>query len=102
MPLTRTVGNYFDSSASFLRRVERWAGPSSYVTGGEDCSPAMFGLGLIVKGPSGIASNGTDTRLVWWNPTTEKLMWFLPDTNAQVANGQDLSAYSFQYDVIGR
>jgi hypothetical protein len=101
MPLSRTIGNYFDTSSSFLRRVERWSGPASYVTGGEDCAPSIFGLGTIIRGINGIASNGTDTRLVWWNPATNKLMWFVPNTNAEVANGQDLSAYSIQYDVIG-
>jgi hypothetical protein len=101
MPHSRTVGNYFDSSNSFLRRVERWSGPSSYTTGGEDCTPAMFGLGTIIKGIQGIASNGTDTRLVWWNPTTQKLQWFVPNTNIEVAANTNLSAYSIQYDVIG-
>jgi len=101
MPLTRTIGNYFDSSGSFLRRVERWAGPTSYVTGGEACAAAIFGLGTMIKGPGGIAGNGTDTRLVRWNPTTNALQWFVPNTNAEVANGTDLSAYSLQYEVIG-
>jgi hypothetical protein len=102
MPLTRTVGNYFDHSGSFNRRVERWAGPSSYVTGGEDCPAAIFGLGLMIVGPNGIAGNGTDTRLVRWNPVTNKLQWFVPNTNAEVAAAQDLSTYSFQYEVIGQ
>jgi hypothetical protein len=101
MPLTRTIGNYFDSSSSFLRRVERWTGPTSYVTGGEACPASTFGLGTIVKGINGVASNGIDTRLVWWNPSTEKLQWFVPSTNVEVANNTDLSAYSIQYDVIG-
>jgi hypothetical protein len=101
MPLTRTIGNYFDSSKGFLRRVERWSGPTSYVTGGEACAPSVFGLGTIIKGINGIASNGTDTRLVWWNPTTNLLMWFVPNTNVEVANGTNLSGYSIQYEVIG-
>jgi len=101
MPLVRSISNYFDGSKAFSRRVERWTGPASYPTGGEPCSPATFGLGTIVAGIQGIASNGTDTRLVWWNPTTNTLQWFVPNTNAEVANGTNLAAYSIQFDVIG-
>lgn len=101
MPLTRSIGNYFDASASFLRRVERWTGPSSYATGGESCPPSTFGLGTVVRGPNGVATNGTDTRLVVWNPSTQKLMWFVPNTGAEVANAVDLSAYTLQFEVIG-
>ena len=50
MPLDRSVGNYFDSSSGHLLRVARWTGPASYATGGEDVSPAVFGLGKIVEG----------------------------------------------------
>jgi len=102
MPLSRTVGNYFDSSGSFIRRVERWAGPTSYVTGGEVVTPSVFGLGTIIAALFGVASDGTSTRLVWWNPTTNRLMWFVPNTNVEVANGTNLSTFSAQYEVIGQ
>jgi hypothetical protein len=101
MPLVRSVGPYFDHSGSFTRRVERWTGPTSYATGGESAPPSIFGLGQIIHGIQGIASNGTDTRLVWWNPTTNSLQWFVPNTNAEVANGTNLSAYSIQFEVVG-
>lgn len=102
MPLVRSIGNYFDASNSFLRRVERWTGPNPYVTGGEACAPSLFGVGTIVMGPGGVASNGTDTRLVAWNATTQKLQWFVPNTNAEVANGTDLSGYTLQFEVVGQ
>jgi hypothetical protein len=105
MPLgvlgVRSVGPYFDHSGNFTRRVERWTGPASYVSGGEVCDPSVFGLGQIIQGIGGIASNGTDTRLVWWNPTTNKLQWFVPNTNAEVAALTNLSAYSIQFEVVG-
>lgn len=101
MPLTRSIGNYFDASGSFLRRVERWTGPSSYATGGETCSASTFGLGTLIKGPNGIAFDGTNVRLVVWQPSTNKLLWFVPNTGAEVANGVDLSAYSLQFEVVG-
>ena len=48
MPLDRSVGNYFDSSGSFIRRVARWTGPNPYVTGGEKADASVFGMGKIV------------------------------------------------------
>ncbi len=101
MPLTRSIGNYFDHSGAFSRRVERWTGPASYPTGGEACAPSVFGLGQLVKGIEGIASDGSTTRLVWWNPSTQKLQWFVPNTNAEVANLTDLSTFSVQFEVVG-
>lgn len=101
MPLVRSVGNYFDHSGNFNRRIERWTGPASYATGGEDCSPSTFGLGQIVRGINGIASDGTTVRLIWWNPATNKLMWFVPNTNVEVAAAVNLSAFSVQFEVVG-
>jgi hypothetical protein len=101
MPLNRSVGNYFDRSGSFVRRIERWTGPASYVTGGEPCPPSTFSLGSMVKGIEGIASDGTTTRLVWWNPTTQSLQWFVPSSNVEVAAGVNLSTFSIQFEVVG-
>jgi hypothetical protein len=100
MPLVRSVGPYFDHSGNFTRRVERWTGPTSYPTGGEACAPADFGMGNLVKGIEGIASDGASLRFVWWNPTTNKLLWF-SDGTTQVVNGTNLSAFSVQFEVVG-
>jgi len=81
--------------------VERWTGPTSYATGGETADPSVFGMGTLVHGIQGIASDGTSTRLVWWNPATNKLMWFVPNTNVEVANGTNLSTFSIQFEVVG-
>jgi len=104
MPLTRTIGNYFDSSGSFVRRVERWSGPSSYVTGGEVLSAATLGFGILVAFTPAPALNaaGTAIRTVVWNPVTNRLMWFVTDTGLEVANGVDLSTFTFQYEAIGQ
>src|SRR5262245_55875644 len=103
MPIDRRVGNYFDSSGSFLRRAARWTGPSSYATGGETVTPATFGLGTIVVASLSPALDaaGANTRVVVWNPATQKLMWFsAPGT--EVANATDLSGYTCQFEIIGQ
>lgn len=103
MPLTRTIGNYFDGSNSFQRRVERWTGPTSYVTGGEIVTPSVFGLGTLLAFLPAPALNaaGTAIRTAVWNPVTNRLMWFVTNTGVEVANGTDLSTFTFQYEVIG-
>lgn len=106
MPLDRRVGNYFDNSASFVRRVARWTGPNPYVTGGEAVTPATFGMGTVVAALFNPALDpaGAGTRFPVWNPTTQKLMWFTITAGAvaEVANGIDLSGYSAQFEVIGQ
>jgi hypothetical protein len=103
MPIDRRVGNYFDSSGSFLRRVARWTGPSSYATGGEAVTPATFGLGTIVVASftPALDAAGANTRVVVWNSTTQKLQWFsAPGTEVTAAT--DLSGYSCQFEIIGQ
>ena len=76
-------------------------GPASYATGGESFAPADVGWGNLDLVLVGIASDGTNTRLVVYNRTTQKLMWFVPDTNAEVANGTDLSTFTAEMLVAG-
>ena len=102
MPVDRRVGNYFDNSGSFLRRIARWTGPSAYATGGEAATPASFGLGTIVVASftPALDATGVNTRVVAWNAVTQKVQWFsAPGT--EVANGTDLSGYSCQFEIIG-
>lgn len=106
MPLDRSVGNYFDSSSSFLRRVAQWQGPASYVSGGETVAASTFGLGRIVVILSGMAVDATTgVRLAVYNPTTGKIAWYLFDgTNGitEVAAGQNLSTFKAPIEVIGQ
>src|SRR5262245_1970711 len=106
MPLDRTVGNYFDSSSSFLRRVAQWKGPVSYTTGGEAVSAQTFGLGKIVVILAGQAVDATTgVRLPVYNPTTGEIAWQLYDgTNGitEVGAGVNLSTFSSPIEVIGQ
>jgi|SRR5262250_716588 len=101
MPLDRSVGNYFDHSGSFNRRVARWKGPSSYTTGGETATPALFGLGTIVCASftQALDANGANPRSVIWNPLTNKILWFNGTT--EIAAAVDLSGFSCQFEIIG-
>ena len=103
MPMDRSIGNYFDSSGSFIRRVARWKGPTSYATGGEAATPSLFGLGTIVAASftPALDTAGANTRVVAWNPVTQKLQWFsAPGTEVSAAT--DLSSYSCQFEIIGQ
>lgn len=105
MPLDRTVGNYFDASSSFLRRVARWTGPASYVSGGEPVTAATFGLGKIVALLGGAAVDGAGAiRLAVYNPTTGKIAWYVDgaDGFVEVAGGVNLSTFSSPIEVIGQ
>lgn len=101
MPLVRAVGNYFDNSGSFIRRVAQWVGPSSYVTGGEDVSPSVFGMGSIAAILVTSINSGSAIRVGAWNRTTGKLQWFVPNTGAEVGAGVDLSTFTGCIEVIG-
>jgi hypothetical protein len=101
MPLDRSIGNYFDNTHAHLLRVARWKGPSSYVTGGEDVSPSVFGLGKVIAISVGNATDGTNLREVAWNPATQKLQWFVGTTGVEVAGAVDLSTYTLGLVVFG-
>lgn len=102
MPIDRTVGNYFDSSQSFIRRVARWTGPSSYTTGGEALTPATLGMGSLVAVFFTPASNaaGTVVHRPVWNAATQKVMWY-DVAGAEIAGAVNLSTFSAGFEAIG-
>jgi hypothetical protein len=104
MPLDRTIGNYFDSSSSFLRRVAQWKGPNPYVTGGEPITAATFGLGriIVINGSVAVDAAGA-IRLAVYNPTTSKIAWYVDGAAGfvEVAGGVNLSTFSGGIEVIG-
>jgi len=101
MPLDRSVGNYFDATPAHLIRVMRWTGPTSYVTGGEDVSPGVFGMGKVIAILALPITDGTTARLAVWNIATQKLQWIVPSTNAEVAAAVNLSTFTGALVVFG-
>jgi hypothetical protein len=81
-----------------LVREVRYTGPSAaaggYLTGGDPIGPGDVGMGDIFGVYGGYITDGTTIRVPVWNYTTQKLQFFVPNTNAEVANAVDLSAFS--------
>lgn len=91
-----------DKLSDRLVREVVCAGPASYTTGGDDLDAADE-LGLSdVYGVYGTLSNGTTIVGVWWNYTTQKLLLFVTSSDAQVANGVDLSTFVGTLLITGK
>lgn len=92
--LTLTNFPFRDKLMDRLVREVQYAGPASYVTGGDPISGLdNLGAGEIF-GVYGNISDGTSVRTAWWDYTNQKLMFFVPNTNVEVANAVDLSTFN--------
>lgn len=77
-----------------LVREVQYTGPASYATGGESVN-ASADLGMAeVFGVYGVIGDGSAVRIPFFNYTTQKIQWFIPNTGAEVANAVDLSTFS--------
>lgn len=75
-------------------RESRYTGPSSYATGG-DPTKASADLGMSeVFGVYGTISDGSEVRIPWLDYPNQKIRWFIPDSDAEVASGVNLSTFS--------
>jgi hypothetical protein len=93
-----------DAAGIRARRVLQVAGPSSYATGGDPCTPnALFlGVGESIPSVTALDASGANPRLVVYDYVNEKFKWFVPNTGSEVANATDLSGYSFRIEVAGK
>jgi len=82
--------------------VDQYTGPSSYVTGGDALVPADVHLGDIelILFELAINAGGTIYGPVY-DTTNQKVLWYVLDTGAEVANGTDLSGFSARLLAIG-
>lgn len=102
--LTLTNVRFRDTAGIRQRRVVTVTGPASYATGGMTIAPADVSLGTIesVGGVGGfLAWSGTAVRLVVYDRTNGKFVWYVPNTGAEVAAAQDLSTFSANVELIG-
>lgn len=80
-------------------------GPSSYATGGDALDAnTVFGWNSIdALDFIGVAysSGAGAVRLLAWDRTNQKVLWFVPNTGAEVANGTDLSGYTVAVMAVG-
>lgn len=91
-----------DAAGIRRRCVIDIAGPSSYATGGDPITAGELFLGTIEHFPDCLAWNGSAVRLVHFDPDNSKLVWYVPNTGAEVADTTDLSGYSFRVEVMGK
>lgn len=92
--LTLTNFPFRDKLMDRLVREVQYAGPASYVTGGDSISGTDdLGSGEVF-GVYGILSDGTNIRVPFWNYTTQKLMLWDPAAGTQAANGANVSAFT--------
>ncbi|HZI93367.1 MAG TPA: hypothetical protein VFE84_03930 [Patescibacteria group bacterium] len=98
------------SQTAFKQSRDNWSthkiqlvtynGPSTYVAGGDALLPSDVGWsnfdGVDVLG---VAWNGSAVRLVTYDYTNQKLVWYVPNTGSEASG--DLSAYSARLMLIG-
>ena len=70
----------------------QYTGPAAYVAGGDAYTPGTDLPAGEVFGVYGHISDGSAVRIGWWNYTTQKLLWFVPNTGAEAAG--DLSTFN--------
>ena len=77
-----------------LVREVRYTGPASYATGGDPVNASSdLGMGEVF-GVYGIISDGSAVRVPWLDYPNQKILWFIPNTGAQVAGAVNLSTFS--------
>lgn len=102
MPTITRNGQDVDVSGMHRTFTAIYTGPASYVTGGDPFVAADVKLGTLQHVDFGIATNGSATRLLTYDRTNGKVMWWVPSTGAEVANAQDMSAYTCTFEAVGK
>jgi hypothetical protein len=102
--MTLTLTNYPFRDRWNDRQVRQatYTGPASYTTGGEAISNQNdFGWGRT-HSLYGIAHNGSGAfRLLVLNRASQLVIWAIPNTGAEVANGVDLSTFTAEILATG-
>lgn len=79
-------------------------GPASYTTGGDSFNAnTVFGWNsidaLVFCGEAW--DGGAVARLLVWDRVNQKVLWFVPNTGAEVAAAVDLSAFTVVVMAVG-
>jgi hypothetical protein len=92
-----------DRSANKIIRYLLYTGPASYATGGDPVLPDDVGMTNVEAViPVGMPWDGSGTvRILVWDYVNDKLVWFVPNTGAQVAAAVSLSGFTCIVMVIG-
>lgn len=103
MPSTLTkLDPFFDQTAGQQLRYGFFAGPASYVTGGETVTPEQLALGALISVMFEPAANTARTLIVFarYSILAKKLQWYAA-SGAEISNGTDLSTYGARFVAIG-
>lgn len=95
------IGDFFDRSGSYVRRVFEYVGPTVYSTGGDSFTPESLAMGKIEAVLGLLISNDSAVLFGYYNRSTKKILWYSA-TSTQVTNATDLSAYKGLFEVIGK
>lgn len=81
-----------------------YTGPASYTTGGDAVDADDLGLSSIRSLTLGIAGDASNAnpRLLRLNAAGTAIMWYVPNTGSEVANGTNLSAFTASLHAEGR
>lgn len=97
-----TVARSRDVAGVRRRIVGQYTGPASYATGGDPFVASEIGLGTIEFLDFENAISATPAnRLLTYDHAAEAVVWIVPDTGAEVANGTNLSTFSARFEAIG-
>lgn len=93
--MTYSAGTNFPVHEKWMNRMVREVQVTggTYATGGEPVDAEELGLGTIF-GVYGTISNGSAVLIPWFDYANQKILFFVPNTGAEVADALDLSGYS--------
>jgi hypothetical protein len=102
--LDKSIGAFHDSSQARIRKIGGYAGPASYVSGGDPISAADLGMSRIELILFSAATNGTLVNNPVWVPSGGggAVKWMVGTTGVEVAGGVNLSAYTARFEAIGK
>jgi hypothetical protein len=101
MPTTATTAfkQPRDVASTHKLQFVVYTGPATYVAGGDSLLPADVGFSNIDYVEAGLAWNGTAVRLVVYDYTNQKLIWYVPNTGSEASG--DLSAFTLRIVIFG-
>lgn len=102
MPTLTRGGRNLDVLSTHHAYIDTYTGPASYVTGGDSLVPGDLKLGVIDAIFFTVARSGTTIRLLVYDKTNEKVLWFVPNTGAEVAAATDLSGFTADMLALGK
>jgi hypothetical protein len=99
MTVTRTIGNYHDSSNARIRKIGELAA-GVYVTTGEVLSAATLGLGRVEALLVEPFTNGSVILIGRYDYAAGRMKIF-DMAGVETTNATDLSAYTARFEAIG-